>query len=204
MISFPRPRRLWGDVRFLIGIALIVAAVTGVWLVVSSARQTMPVLQATRTIVPGETIGGAVRVVEVALGTAADGYLAPDALPDGMVATRTIEDGELVPRTAAAPAESSRVTSIVVESTTAIPGSVAAGAAVELWSSAPSGEAKGFAAPRILLDEATVASVTRADGLLAGGHSSVELVVDRAEVGTVLGAVAEGAALSVVPLRARP
>jgi len=204
MISFPRPRRPWGDVRFLIGIALVVAAVTGVWLVVSSARQTTPVLQATRTIVPGETIGGAVRVVEVALGSATDGYVAPDALPDGTVATRTIENGELLPRAATAAADSSRVTSIVVESTTIIPGSVSAGSAVELWSSAPSGDDKGFTAPRILLDEATVASVTRADGLLAGGRSSVELVVDRTEVGTVLGAVAEGAALSVVPLRARP
>ena len=203
MISFPRPRRPWGDVRFLIGIALVVAAVTGVWLVVSSARQTTPILQATRTIVPGETVGGAVRVVDVALGTAADGYLTPDALPDGTVATRTIENGELLPRTATAPADSSRVTSIVVESTT-IPGGVSAGSAVELWSSAPSGEGKGFAAPRILLDEATVAAVDRADGLLAGGRSSIELVVDRTEVGRVLGAVAEGAALSVVPLRARP
>ena len=31
----PRPRAFWADIRFLLGIALIIASVAGVWLVVS-------------------------------------------------------------------------------------------------------------------------------------------------------------------------
>ncbi|MDR6866368.1 hypothetical protein J2Y69_000960 [Microbacterium resistens] len=202
MVSIPRLRRPWGDVRFLIGVLLIVVAIVGVWLIVSSSRQTAPALQATRTIVPGEALSSAdVRVVDVSLGTVAPTYLTPTTLEPGAIATRTIEDGELIAVSSTAPADAGRTTAVVVESAVGIPGAVAEGAVVEVWYAPPSKEGKGFDPPRILLEEAVVAGVTRADGLLGGSQATLELIVDRSSVGDVLAAVADGAALSVVPLR---
>lgn len=205
MISVRSSRRPWADLRFLIGLALIAASVGGVWLVVSAARQTAPVLQATRVIVPGQALTSAdVRVVDVALAAAGDRYLTPTSLEPGSVATRTIENGELVPAAATAPADSTSVTSIVVDSTIAVPPSIVPGSVVEVWTAPPLPDGPGFAPPRILLADATVAAVTREESMLGGSRASLELVVDRAEVGDVLGAITDGSAMSVVPVRKHP
>ena len=79
MIRFSRSRRaFWGDVRFLVGIVLVILSMCGVWLVVSSAGATTPVLQATRTIVQGEALSSDdFQIVDVGLGRLTDEYLAP-------------------------------------------------------------------------------------------------------------------------------
>lgn len=197
----PRPRRFWGDARFLLGIVLIAASVAGVWLVVGASRQTAPVLAAARTIVPGEALSSSdFRAVEVALGSAGEAYLAPHTLVDGAVATRVVEEGELVPAVAVGPAEDTRVTTVVVETAADVPAGVAAGTRVELWSAPPLEQPGGFDAPRILIPDATVAEVLRDDGVVGGRGVSVELVIPRADVADTLAAVAGGAALSVVPV----
>lgn len=197
-------RRPWTDLRFFIGLLLILLSVAGVWLIVGAAKQTSPVLQAARTIVPGEPLTSAdVRVVDVALGAAGADYLTPATLEPGLIATRTIAQGELVPSSAAADADQARTTSVVVRSTVPVPASVATGAVVELWAAAPLAEGRGFAEPRILLPEATVASVSRDDGPLSAKTTTLELVVPRASVGDVLAALTGGSSLSVVPLGAR-
>ncbi|MCP2637469.1 SAF domain-containing protein [Microbacterium sp. HD4P20] len=194
------PRRaFWGDARFFLGILLIVASVAGVWLVVAAARNTVPVYAATRTIVPGEAISADdVRVVDVALGTLADRYLTPDALADGSVATRTIDEGELVPTAAIGTADSARTTSVVVRSAVDVPASVSAGTVVEVWS-APLLEQGRYDAPRILVADATVVSVTRDESMIGGGSAALELVIPRADVASTLAAMADDSALSVVP-----
>ncbi|MDQ0645097.1 SAF domain-containing protein [Microbacterium murale] len=202
MTTQPRARRaFWGDIRFLIGIALVILSIAGVWLIVSSARQTTPVLQADRTIAQGEAlISDDFRVVEVSLGSVIDGYLAPQDLEPGMVASRTLADGELLPVTAAADAQSSRTTSIVIESSVGIPASVAVGTPVELWFAPPLPEADEFDAPRILVADVVVASIPETDGMLAQRSAMIEIVIDRSDVADVLAAITGGAALSVVPL----
>jgi hypothetical protein len=197
-------RRPWTDLRFFIGLLLIVASVAGVWLIVGAAKQTSPVLQAVRTIVPGEPLTSAdVRVVDVVLGSAGAGYLTPATLEPGLIATRTIAEGELVASAAAADADEGRTTSVVVRSTVPVPAAVAPGSVVELWDAEPLSEGKGFAEPRVLLSEATVASVDRDDGPLSAKTTTLELVVSRAEVGEVLAAMTGGSSLSVVPVGAR-
>ena len=202
MTSPLRPRRaFWGDVRFLIGVVLVILSIAGVWLIVSSARQTTPMLQAERTIAQGEAlVSDDFRVVEVSLGAVTPGYLAPQDLQPGMVAARTLADGELLPVAATAAAESARTTSIVVESSVGIPESVKVGTPVELWSAPPESEGEGFAAPRILVADVVVASIPEADGMLAQRSAALELVIDRADVADVLAAITNGAALSIVPL----
>lgn len=194
------PRRApWGDVRFVLGILLIVASVAGVWFVVGAARQTAPVFAAAHTIVPGEAVTSAdLEVVEVALGRLGDAYFTPEALTDGLVATRTIASGELVPAAAIGDAAQARTTSVVVRSTIDVPASVEAGSVVEVWS-APLLEHGEYDVPRILVPDATVVSVTRDDSMIGGGAVALELVIPRSDVAATLAAMADASALSVVP-----
>jgi hypothetical protein len=194
------PRRaFWGDARFFLGVLLVVASVAGVWLVVSAARQTVPVYAAAHTIVPGEAIGaGDLTVVDVALGSVAGTYLTAEDLGDAAVATRTIEAGELVPAASVGDPEAARTTSVVVRSAVDVPASVAAGTVVEVWS-APLLEQGDYDEPRILVADATVVSVTRDDSMIGGGAAALELVIPRADVPATLAAMADESALSIVP-----
>ena len=68
-----RSRAPWTDVRFLLGLLLVVVSIAGVWFVVAAARQTAPVFAATRTIVPGEVVAADdLQVVDIALGEVGD------------------------------------------------------------------------------------------------------------------------------------
>jgi hypothetical protein len=196
MNAMIRKRAFWSDARFFVGVALIAASVAGVWGVVAASRHTVPVLAASSTIVPGQAVTAAdLRVVDVGLGQADGLYLTPDELGDGLVAARTIGAGELVPIEAVG--SSATVTTVVVRSAVEVPGAVTAGTAVELWEAPATDD--GFDAPRVLVADATVAAVVRAEAVMATGETSVELVVDRSDVADVLAAVAAGSALSVVP-----
>lgn len=198
--SVRSPRRaFWGDARFLLGILLVVASVVGVWLVVTTARQTVPVYAAAHTIVPGEAItAGDLTVVEVALGPLSDTYLAADALDDAAVATRTIEAGELVPAASVGDPDDARTTSVVVRSAVDVPASVEAGTVVEVWA-APLLEQGTYDEPRVLVADATVVSVTRDDSMIGGGAAALELVIPRADVSATLAAMSDESALSIVP-----
>lgn len=199
-ISQPARRRVfWGDARFFIGIALIVASIAGVWFVVASSRQTIPVLAASRTIVPGETVTAAeLRVVDVALGESAESYLGPDDLTSSLVATRTIGEGEMIPASAVGDAVDARMTTIVVQSAADVPAAVRAGSVVELWA-APLLERGVYDTPRVLIADAVIAAVTRDDTMIGAGSATLELVIPRANVAEALAAVAAQSALSIIP-----
>ncbi|AQY01163.1 MULTISPECIES: SAF domain-containing protein [Microbacterium] len=202
MSKFVRSRRaVWGDARFLIGIAVVALSIGGVWAVVSSSGTTTPVLQATRTIVLGETlVSEDFQVVEVGLGTVTDRYLAPQELHAGQVASRTVFAGELLATSAAESADANRTTTIVVESSTGIPADVAAGSVIELWHSPPVDDGGSQGPPRILVADAIVTSVTKAERMLSADGTTAEVVIDRADVAEVLAAITGGSVLSVVPI----
>lgn len=208
MTSNPRPRRrLINDTRFLVGLLLVCVSVAGVWFVVTSARQTIPVLQANRTILAGEKlVSSDFRAVDVSLGTVSDLYLTPELLTPGLVATRTLHDGELVPITGTSDSAQANTTTIVLNSALAVPAAVTAGSNVEVWHAPPkdtrSTKETKIAAPRVLLPRATVASVAEGTGVMSGAQSTLELVIDRNELADVLTAVSSGATLWVVPVGA--
>lgn len=194
-----RARPAWLDARFLIGIVLVAASVAGVWGVVHAARQTAPALAVEHAVVPGQSITAAdVVEIDVQLGVAADGYLAPDDLDDGLVATAAIAAGDLVPAAAVAEADAVDVTTVVVRSTLDVPANVAAGSAVELWAS-PAEEQGQHGEPRVIVTRAIVANLVTDDGVMRQEGAMVELVVSREVVGEVLRHVSGGSALSVVP-----
>ncbi|WP_308493316.1 SAF domain-containing protein [Microbacterium terrisoli] len=195
----PRRRVFWTDARFLLGIVLIVAAIGGVWAVVTLSRQTSPVYAAAHTLVPGQAVTSSdLTVVEVALGAARERYLAPGAALSDAVATRTVQAGELVPASATVPAAQSSLTSVVVHSSADVPSAVRAGTVVELWSAAQT-ERGVFATPRVLIPRATVVSVQRDDSMLGAGAAAIELRIERADVASTLEAISAQAALSIVP-----
>ena len=127
-----------------------------------------------------------------------DAYLQHEALADGLVATRTIESGELVPQSSVGDAAAVRTTSVVLRSAVDVPGSVRAGSVVEVWA-APLIERGAYDAPRLLVADATVVSVTRDDSMIGGGSAALEVVIPRADVAATLAAMADQSALSVVP-----
>ena len=195
----PAPRAFWADARFLLGIALIVASVAGVWLIVAAARQSEAVFAATRTIVPGDVVAASdVRVVEVALGAMTGAYASPVDLEPGAVAVRTIAEGELVPRSSLGEPSAGTRTSVVIRTATDVATSVVPGADVEVWV-APVADDGGPAQPRILVPTATVVSVERREAIVADAAVTLELVIARADVAAVLAALADDSLLSVVP-----
>lgn len=184
----------------MLGVLLIVVSVVGVWIVVTAARQTESVYSAATTLVPGQRVEpDDLRVVEVGLGTLAAGYLRADDPVDDLIVVRTVDEGELISVTSVGDADQATRTSVVVRSAVDVPGAIGTGDTVEVWS-APVLEPGVFDVPRILIADATVVSVSRDDSMIGGGAAEVELVIPRTEVAATLEAMANGSALSVVPL----
>ena len=199
MMSSRAHRPFFGDLRFLVGLVLVAVSIAGVWMLVSSSRQTTPVLQATRTVLPGESVSAAdFQVVDVGLGGVVDAYLAPQELKPGAVATRTVPEGELVPSASIGDREASRTTTIVVSST-AIPAGVEAGSAVELWQAPLKDDGRTRDAPRVLVGDAVIGRVAEAEGMLSENRTDVEVVIDRADVAEVLAAITGGSVISIIP-----
>ncbi len=204
MSTSPHQRRAFrGDARFFVGIALVAVSVGGVWTLLSSADGTRPALQATRTIVPGESISADdVAVVDVDLGTLADDYLQPHELVEGAVADRTVEAGELLPAGVITTSDDRRSTTVVVESSTGLPKSIAPGSVVEVWQAPVLDDGRRHDSPRLLVGDVVVRSVIVPEGVLAEESAEVELVIERSDVADVLAAITGGSSLSVVPVGA--
>ena len=204
MASFSRPRHaFWGDIRFLIGVALVALSIGGVWLIVAASDDATPLLRATRTITEGEVLtSDDFQVVEVGMGSLADGYLAPEDLRSGRIAGRTIEKGEIVPVSALTDADRLRTTTVVIDSSNGIPEGVHTGTVVEVWQAPLLDDGRTYDTPRILVADVTVHQVQEPEGMLAESDPRLEIVIDRADVADVLAAVTGGAALSIVPVGA--
>ncbi|MES2171321.1 MAG: hypothetical protein V4479_11460 [Actinomycetota bacterium] len=201
MAAGSRPKHWWFDVRFVVGVLLVVASVGGVLLVVSSADGGARVYAARTALSPGDRIHGD-DLVEVSARLPAGGarYLsASDLPPGGLVVTRTVEAGELVPVSAVGSTAGARITSVVVPVAGQLVRSIGPGAVVDVWSAAATGEGS-FGAPSVLASSATVVRVLKPDGVIAtGSAASVELLVSRSATAKLLEAVANAAAISLVP-----
>lgn len=198
--SARRARSTWLDARFLIGLALVVGSIAGVWGVVQAARETAPVLVAARAIVPGQTITAAdVIEADAQLGAAAEGYLVSSDLDGGLVSTRAIAEGELVPAAAVGDPGDADVTTVVVRSALDVPGDIAPGATVEIWA-APLVAPGEHGDPGVIVPDAVVGEVRADDGVVAQAGAVLELVVARDAVPDVLAHVSGGSAISAVPV----
>lgn len=189
------------DVRLLIGTALVLASIGGVWGVVASSDRSVAVYAASSTIVAGDAIDAeALSVVRVSLGASQELYMTPDALPEGAVATRTVFAGELVPGDAVGTPEEVSTASVMVTVSGRLPAGVSAGRAVDVWASGAT-DRDDPEPPSVLVSGATVSRIVEQEGLVSGGGDvSVELAVPEGAVAVVLAATAAGDALTLVPI----
>lgn len=191
------------DPRLLIGLVLVAGSTVGVWALVGALDDTREVLVAPQTLTPGTRVDAAsLRVESVRLGGLAAGYLAPEDLPDGgLVVTRTVQEGELLPAASVADRESAGLAVVVVSSARPLPGEVAPGALVDVWTAAEV-ERGVHEPPTVLVAGAEVAAVTEPDGMMASGGPTVELLIPREKTAALLEALAAGDAIDLVPARA--
>jgi hypothetical protein len=195
-------RRFWFDPRFAIGLALVVSAVGGVYLIVSAGDRTTAVFTARSALAVGDRVEASDLVAtQVRLGGTGDLYVTPDRLPDdGLVVTRTIAAGELVPVSAVGRSAGTEVTSVVVELTSALAANIGPGSVVDVWS-ARKADQNAFGPPTVLVDQAAVVRLVEPTGLVAGGGiRALEILVPKGAVAAVLESIANRDAIAVVPV----
>jgi len=210
-----RGRAIWFDPRFALGLVLVVLSVAGVAGIVTAAGASVDVLSARADLSPGQLVTRSDLVAtSVRAGGESRYYLTARDVPGrGVVVTRPVSAGELVPRSALGRADGIDLSSVVVSVTTALPTPVVPGARVDLWSAARSGLSgtngedppptggAAYDAPAVLVPGAVVVRVTQDKQFVgSGATTSVELLVARDSTADVLDAIANGAALSIVPV----
>ena len=200
--SSQRSRGFLLDARFLIGVALVVASVVAVVGIVAAADRTVEVYAAPSALVPGDHVTrDSLESRFVRFDDAATVYLTPATVPDtGLTVVRSVNAGELVPVSAVGQSASGRVASVVIPLATGLPASVGPNSLVDVWGAAEAEQGR-YAPPSVLVSSATVVRVLESSGIIAGSSSAgVELLVTRDRVARVLEAVANGSALSLVPV----
>jgi hypothetical protein len=195
-------RAFWFDPRFAIGLVLVVLSVAGVVAIVATSDSSITVMAARTAIAPGQRVSVHDLVAtRVRVGRSDRLYLAPADVPaDGMVVTRTIAAGELIPASAVGGIAGEQRTSVVLALTSRLPQSVGAGSRLDIWAAQAASNGM-FDAPTVIVSSAVVVRLVEDSGILRSDTgSSVELLIPRSDVATVLESVANGAAVSAVPL----
>lgn len=192
-------RRGWMDPRLVIGVALVLVSLAGVWFVVQQSARTETAWAATRTLLPGDVVTGAdVEQVEVRLPQSQHRYLPATTAPEGMVVASTVGEGEVLPLRALGSASGVDRSAVVIDVHGALPRAVRAGSLVDIWTAAPGED--GFEAPAVLVDDAIVVAIVEDEGILASSARQLELLVPSADTSVLLEAMSNEHALSVVPL----
>ena len=193
-------RKFWFDPRFAIGVVLIAASVIGTVLVVSAADATTEVLAARSALVPGQTVSADdLSPVRVTLSDESL-YLAPDDVGNREITvTRAVSEGELIPASAVGSIEGLDFTTVVVELDSRLAESVAAGGTGDLWATSK-GEDGAYGAPSVIVPAATVVRIVEPEGIVVSeAAASVELLVPRESAARLLEAMANDAALELLP-----
>lgn len=196
------PRSSRFDPRLAIGLALVILSVLGVYGIVAAADRSEVVLSAGSDLGPGDRIRASDLVVRnVRLGEVAGSYLTPEDVPgEGLLVTRPVTAGELVPVSAVGGVSGIRVAPVVVTVSGQLSKAIGPGAVVDVWSAAEAAQGV-FGPPAVLVGSATVVRVIESSGLVAGrGDADVEILVSRTRIARVLEAVANGDAVSLVPM----
>lgn len=189
------------DPRLAIGLGLVIASAAGVLAIVSAADETVAVYAAAAPLTPGDRIAADdLDTRHVRLDDAETLYLVPGDIPGaGLVVTRAVAEGELVPASAIGSADSSRMTSVVLEVGWAFAASVQPTSLVDIWA-ARAVQGGGFEPPTVLVSAANVVRLIESDSLSAGAEATaIEVLVPKAKLARVLEALAGGDAISIVP-----
>jgi hypothetical protein len=194
------------DIRLIIGLALVIGSIAGVLAIVSAGDRRTAIYAAADDLSPGDHIdSGDFILRQVSLDEAERLYLAPGDVPDdGLVIAVTVRSGELVPRAAVASVEGERSTSLVLQLSGRVSAAVVPGAAVDVWAAAEAPDGIGgsgaFGPPVVICADAVVVRIVEDEGLVASSDGdAVEVLVPRTRVARLLQAIANDAALAIVP-----
>ncbi|MGF1645785.1 MAG: hypothetical protein ACFCVF_02520 [Kineosporiaceae bacterium] len=198
-------RPSWRDPRLAVGAVLVLGSVALGVGVVTAADDTVAVYAARRTLTPGATLGEAdLDVVRVRLDGTLHRYLTADTPPPpDAVAVRTVGTGEIVPRSAVGSAGALALRPVSVPVEGAVPSGIAPGALVDVWIAPVAPDPAGAVAPEKALAGVEVAAVDGGDtGLAAVGSTAttVGVLLDDDGTGRVLGALANGHRIDLVPV----
>jgi hypothetical protein len=226
---FSKAGRRAPDLRLVLGVVLVVGSVAGVYGIVAAADRRVTVYAAASALTPGERIdAGDLVQRSVALDGSDRLYLAAGGIPSGgLVVTQPIAKGELLPTSSVGSSSGVSSTSLVLQLATRVSGAVVSGATIDIWAAADpdavgattSSEASSAGAPEdgatdpssspladtnaptVIVSGATVVKVLDDSGgfSVASAGSSVEVLVPRTRVARLLQAIAQKAALAVVP-----
>ncbi|HVV77860.1 MAG TPA: hypothetical protein VHC43_17725 [Mycobacteriales bacterium] len=195
----PRPR--WFDVRFLIGVAVVVIPIVIGAHILAAADRYASVYVARRALVPGQHLVADDLVVgRVRFEGQGDRYVAAGRPPVGYVVTRYVAEGELLPIAALTGSPSA----LVAERLVTVP--VGAGHApldllrgdvVDLYATKKDPGGNKAAQPRLVIGAAPVDSVSTSGALSTSGSISVVIEVPAVSVGSVVRAI-EGGTLDLV------
>ncbi|MCU1535426.1 MAG: hypothetical protein JWR53_1907 [Glaciihabitans sp.] len=197
-----RRKRFWFDPRFAIGLTLVGVSVVGAVALFSATDASSEVLAARSALAPGQKItSGDLVAVKVRVAAADRLYLHERDVPDaGVVVTRAVAAGELVPTAAIGSVAGLQLASVVLSLEQKLPASVGAGSNVDVWA-APAVEGGSFGPPIVIVSSAIVVKVSNDSALVAGSASTaVEVLVPRFATARVLEAIANKAAITVVPV----
>jgi hypothetical protein len=189
-----------------VGAVLVLASVVLGIAVVAAADDTVAVYAARRTLTPGATLGeGDLDVVRVRLEGSLDRYLTADGPPlADAVAVRTVGAGEIVPRSAVGSAGALALRPVTVPVEGPAPAGIGPGALVDVWISVLGPDRPGAEAaePEKALAGVEVATVETGDAGLAAGTAAtgVAVLLDDAGTARVLGALADGHRIDLVPV----
>lgn len=202
-------RPSWRDGRLVGGVLLVLLAMVAGALTLRHFDSSVSVLQASRTLEPGDQLqAGDVTAVDVRL-DAASRYLATVPTDSRGRVLREIRAGELVPRSAVGDSGSLPVRTIAVPVSSLSSMSLQRGAVVDVWVSPRRADATGattYDAPARTLERVSVASVPSNESGLASaaGDGAVQIVVPQERVSQLLGAMNSGGKVDLVPVSAGP
>ena len=201
-LSTERRARRYRDPRLLIGLLLVTVSIGTVIGIVALADEGEEVLAAPRLLVEGERIDrDDLEPRRVVLGLEVHGYVTSADIPEtGIVITRTVGAGELVPLSAVGDARGPQSTTVVVTLSTALGATVRPGDRLDLWA-APAEEAGRFGAPAVIASRTQLVRTIAPEGIVSSGDAGrIELLVPRRDVARILFALANGDALSAIPV----
>lgn len=203
----PGRRKPWRDPRFALGVVLVAgAAALGSW-AVDSAADTQELYALAVDVAPGTdlTQEGVLTVVSSHPGTGS--YVGAGELPAHAVATRSMKAGELLPAAGVSQGTDTGMRAVVLPVSTGLPKGVGVGDQVDLWLLARPQTGKTEAAAqqaRMVAGGLIVSTLVEQDKTLVGGSQEreIEVLVPAAVLPEVLGALADGGALVLVPVGA--
>lgn len=211
--ALPRPvagrmrRPSWRDSRLAIGLLLMLVAVGGGAATIKHFDDSVQVLRATRTLVPGDRLSpGDVERVKVRIDAGRSAYLA--AVQSGGRVLREVRAGELVPSSAISTESNAAMRTVAVNVDPAQAATLVKGSVVDLWvaiKTPGSTSPTDFEEPHKHAERVLVARTPSAGGgFNVTSDDYVYVLVPDDKVAQLLSAMNRGAKVSLVPTAGSP